>query len=105
MASEVRNPVLKLRNVYSSTNVLTSAWVQLDADIDSSIKELEIFDSSGETMKLGIGAAGSEVDLVQIPPGGNEHRVPAYLSEGIRLAIRAVSANATVGEIVINGYN
>jgi hypothetical protein len=66
------------------------------------MSEIEIFDSSGQTMELSYGpAAGSEANLLYIVPGGNG-RMPLTLAKGARLAIQAVSGNATGGELIIN---
>lgn len=93
-----------IRNDYSSTNVTTGAYVELIASTANAVKEIEIFDSSGETLKLALGAAASEVDKLLIVPGGNE-RVPFQMAAGSRLSVRAVSANATTGELIINFYS
>jgi hypothetical protein len=94
----------RIRLVYSSTNVTTGAWVQLLASVGATaIKEIEIFDSSGETLELGIGASGSEVVQSYIIPGGNG-RIPLQIPAGTRLSIKAVSATANSGEIVVNLY-
>lgn len=103
-SSTTLSPKNKIRLVYSSTNVTTGAWVQLLSSIGASeIKEIEIFDSSGETLELGLGAAGSEISQVYVFPGGNG-RIPIQIAAGTRLSIRAVSATANSGEIVINLY-
>lgn len=105
MSSYPGVPVQTLRNAYASVNVNTSAWVELDASIDKDVTTMEIFDSSGETLKLSIGpASGSEVDTIHIMPGGNG-LISLMMNQGQRLAIRAVSANATVGELIINMYS
>jgi hypothetical protein len=94
----------RVRLVYSSTNVTTGAWVQLLASVGATaIKEIEIFDSSGETLELGVGASGSESVRVYVIPGGNG-KIPMQIAINTRLAIRAVSATANVGEIVVNLY-
>lgn len=91
-----------IRNVYSSTNVTTAAWVQLDASLDNETTAVEIFDSSGSVLKLAIGASGQEVELpFYILPGGNG-RVSLLLPKGKRLSIRAVDTSATSGQLVIN---
>lgn len=96
--------VNRVRLVYSSTNVTTGAWVQLLASVGSTaIKEIEIFDSSGETLELGVGTAGSEVSESYVFPGGNG-RIPMQIVANARLAIKAVSATANSGEIIINLY-
>ncbi|MHA2064101.1 MAG: hypothetical protein ACXABY_06945 [Candidatus Thorarchaeota archaeon] len=104
-------PAESIRNDYTGVNVTTGAWVELDASMMTGIKKtrgdhiglVQIFDSSGQTMELGIGAAGSEARILLIEPGGNG-KVPIFIPTGARLAIRAVSADATVGEIIINTW-
>jgi hypothetical protein len=96
--------VNKVRNDYTGTPVTTGAYVQLIASTASAIRRIEIFDSSGETLVLATGAPASEVEQLYIVPGGNGvllFDIPA----GARVAIKAVSANAVCGEIVLNCYN
>ena len=67
------------------------------------IKEIEIFDSSGEVLALAFGAPGSEVDQFFIVPGGNG-RMKVAIPAGTILSVRARSANATTGLLVINFF-
>lgn len=99
-----RTVVTTVRNDYSSTNVTTGAWVQLVASTASIIHEFDIFDSSGQTLELGTGAAASETRLILIFPGGNG-RVPVTINAATRVSIRAVSATASSGELDINFYD
>lgn len=92
-----------VRNDYSSVNVTTAAYTQLIASTAAEYQEIEIFDSSGQTLKLATGAAASEVDRLLIFPGGNG-RIKFRIASGTRIAIRAVSATASVGEVSINFY-
>jgi hypothetical protein len=92
-----------VRNDYTSTNVTTAAYVQLVASTSNDASQIEIFDSSGQTLVLAVGAAASEVDQINIFPGGNG-RVPLFIPSGSRVSIKAVSATASVGEIDINFY-
>lgn len=97
-------PKNKIRLEYSTTNVTTTAWVELLLSVGSdNISEIEIFDSSGETLELGVGPSGSEVSQIYVVPGGNG-RIPVSLSSLSRLSIKAVSATANSGEIIINLY-
>lgn len=98
-------PVQKIRYDYT-VNVTTGAWVQLDSALNADCAFIEIFDSSGQTMELGIGASGAEAALpFYIFPGGNAPQLVACpLPVGIRLAVRAVSATAATGELTINFY-
>lgn len=96
--------VSRIRLVYSSTNVTTGAWVQLSSSIGAiAVKEIEIFDSSGETLELGLGASGSEVSKSYVFPGGNG-KIPMQIPANSRVAIKAVTATANSGEIIINLY-
>lgn len=94
-------PVQILRNDYSSTNVTTAAYVELVAALSNNVSEVEIFDSSGETLVLALADAGNEADEFYIIPGGNG-RMKALLPKGARLSIKAISGNATTGELIIN---
>lgn len=91
-----------IRNDYSSVNVTTGAWVQLDSSLDHTTGWIELFDSSGQTLELGQGPSGSESRICIIPPGGFAVPRALLLPQGMRLSIRAISASATTGEIDIN---
>lgn len=92
----------KDRHDYLSVNVTTAAYVELIASTAAIIYKLNIFDSSGQTMILATGAAAAEVDLLYIPPGGFNAPMEIYIAAGTRLSIKALSANATSGEVVLN---
>jgi hypothetical protein len=94
-------PLQFVRNVYSSTNVTTAAYVQLIASTSGTTNNLFIFDSSGQTMALAFGGSGSEVQQFLIPPGGLGP-MPIKIPSGTRVSIIAISANATAGEIDLN---
>lgn len=94
----------KIRHDYTATTVTTGAWVELIASLAASCSEIEIFDSSGETMVIGVGAAASEIEKIYVFPGGNG-KVSVQISAGERVAIKAVSASASVGEFVANFYS
>lgn len=89
------------RNSYSMTPVTTAAYVQLVASTTSETNLLDIFDSSGQTLVLAVGGAGSEVDQIYIVPGGNE-KIPLKIPAGSRVSVKAISGNASSGELVIN---
>jgi len=91
-----------VRNDYT-VNVTTAAYVQLIASTAAAYQEIEIFDSSGQTLKIAFGAAASEVDKFLVFPGGNG-RIKRNVPIGTRISIRAVSATASVGEISLNLY-
>lgn len=87
-----------VRNPYGTTPVTTAAYVQLIASTTSTCNRIQIFDSSGETLVIATGGVGSEVDRFMVTPGGLD--IPYSIPAGTRVSIKAVSANATVGEHV-----
>lgn len=95
------SPVDFARLDYTLTSVTTGAYVQLKASLAAAVKEVEIFDSSGQTLFFAVGAAASEVDKFYIIPGGNG-RFPITIPAGSRVALKAVSATANTGEIDVN---
>jgi len=94
-------PVDIARIDYTVTSVTTGAYVTLKASLAAGVKEVQIFDSSGQTLVLAVGGAGSEVDRFYIIPGGNG-RLPVTIAAASRVAIKAVSATANAGEIAVN---
>lgn len=92
------------RNVYSTTNVTTGAWVQLIASTAAEINSFFLFDSSGQTLELGTGAAAAETRKLIIPPGGIDGPVSLNIPAGTRLSLRAISATASSGELDFSGY-
>lgn len=98
-----RGVLTPFRNAYGSVNVLTGSYTQVTAVTSAQINEIEIFDSSGQTMAIAIGAAAAEVVQAYIFPGGNG-RMPLLIPAGSRISIIAISASATLGEIDINFY-
>lgn len=94
---------LIVRNDYSSTNVTTAAYVQLTASTATDINRLMIFDSSGQDFVLATGAAASEVDQIEIPPGGWDAPVDLFIAAGTRISIKSKSATANSGILLITG--
>lgn len=93
------------RNAYASTNVTTGAWVQIIASTAANINQLHIFDSSGQTIELGTGAAASETRVLIIPPGGFNAVVDLFIASGTRLSLRAISGTASAGEFDLTALN
>jgi len=93
------------RLVYTGTPVTTGAWTTLVGTTSKSITALYVFDSSGQTMEIGVGPNGSESRIMIIQPGGPDGAVEIVITQGSRIAVRAVSATADVGEIVLNTFS
>jgi hypothetical protein len=90
---------------YSSSNVTTGAWVQLDASTAATFNAIFIFSSCGETLELGTGAAAAESRVFLIPPGGFDGPIALTIASGTRLSLRGVSGNCTSGQITLTGLN
>lgn len=91
------------RHDYSGATVTTGAWTELITATAAEINELRIFDSSGRTLELGTGAAASETRKLIIPPGGFDSPVGLRITVGTRISVRAISADATSGELTLTG--
>lgn len=85
---------------YVGTPVTTAAYTTVVASTAKDINTIQIFDSSGETLMIATGGAGSESDLFLIPPGGID--VEVFIAAGTRISVKAVSNNATSGEADYN---
>ena len=97
--------VLLARNVYSSTNVTTSAYVQITASTSAIINKLYIADTSGSSIILATGVAGGESDQLYIGPGGNDSPYLLFIPAGSRIAIKALDVNATQGQFILTALS
>lgn len=86
---------------YASTNVTTSAYITLVASSPVSVSKLEVCDTSGQILKIAVGASGSETDIVTTTVSGCII-VPIFLGSGVRLSIKAISATASTGFSVVS---
>lgn len=95
-----------VRYTYVTAPVTTAAWVQMIASTAAVINCLFIFDSSGQTLMLGTGAALSETIKLIITPGGLDGCVPLAIPAGTRVSLKALSATTgAIGEFDLTGLN
>jgi hypothetical protein len=87
---------------YSSTNVTTGAWVEVDSSTAAAFNYVCITDQSGQILELGSGAALSEARVFLIARGFSGC-IPLRIAASTRLSLRAVSATANSGDFVISG--
>lgn len=85
----------------SSTNISTT-YVQLVASTTAAVSWLSCFNGSGSVLQIGVGAIGSEVLTLIVPPGGVEARVA--IASGQRVAIKqtAIGVAMTSGFLTLN---
>jgi len=86
---------------YVAVPVTTAAYTEIIASTSDAVTKLFIFDSSGQSLYLATGAAASEIDQMIIVPGGNGE-CSLIIPAGTRISVKAISANATAGELIIN---
>ena len=101
----IRTPVDTSRLDMSSTHVTTGAYVTITASLAAGVSAMEIFNPSASTMKIAVGAAGSEVDMkYSVIPGGSAFLIPLPAGGGKRISLKAVDADATSGIFTINYF-
>ncbi len=91
---------------YSGTTVSTSAWTTLLATVgDTDSLALDVFDSSGQTMKIGYSLDGGTtfVTLTLVYPGGLGWR-DIKAPKNSLIGIRGVSGSATSGQVIANFF-
>lgn len=90
----------------ASGTVTSAAYTQLVAALAGECQSVEVFDSSGVSLILAVGAAASEVDQFYIIPGGNG-RVPLRIPSGSRVSVKATGTTAdyTSSELLVNFYS
>lgn len=103
-----------VRILFSNSNVTTSAWLTLIGQTAKAIKGISVYNSSPVPLELAIGASNSEsVQLVlpannQVAGATNQNPVanfyPLPISQGQKIAIRALNSNGTTGEINMNAF-
>ncbi len=91
-------------NLYASTNVTTSEWVEIKASTAAAIKSITLFDSCGQTLELGVGAEDAETRILLIPPGGIDGQFNLSIAASSRLALKAITGNCSSGSFVMTGF-
>jgi len=81
---------------YAVQNVTTSAYITLINEMPVTVSAIQIADSSGQLLRIAIGLAGQEIDIMTTPISGNII-VPCFILKGSRLSIKAISATASTG--------
>lgn len=87
-----------------STNVTSSAWVELDSALDNACSGILVHNPGSQPLKLGVGAAAAEVDLGLVLPIGVSILVPTRLSKNQRLAIRSMGSTQSSGVVTISCF-
>lgn len=104
MPAHAVNDGLPIRNKFATTNVTTSAYVQLVASTVKGIKGLTVANSGSAPVEIAFGPAGSEV--VQMIAPNTSALSPVYypLAAGYATRISVISLDQTnsTGELEVN---
>lgn len=82
----------------------TTDWLELIASLAQTVNYIEMFDSTGFTARVGIGASSAEEDLFLDVPGGPGF-VPVKIDPGTRVSLRPMTTPPVGAEVVINFYD
>lgn len=87
-------------NVYSyaatGAAVTTTSAATLVVASPISVSKLEVCDTSGHSLEIGIGVSGSAVYIASTPVSGCII-IPTYVPAGTRFQIKAIDATASTG--------
>jgi len=86
-------------NDYGTTPITTGVWVQLIAGAVAATTKMEILDSSAEVIEYSLDGANA---VYTSGRGGSSQLIDFSSAMGQNLWARAVSADAVVGEVIIN---
>ena len=93
-----QNAVAQVQHNYAAINVTAAIWQQLIGSTTKNVNSIDVFDSSGQTLALGVGAPGTEVTQFIIYPGGNG-RVTLAIPANSRISVISLSGTVSTGEL------
>ena len=102
-----RKPVGRISLNTASINITTGAWVELVAATSKAFSFLEVYNNTGRILRLAVGAAASESELlIYIYPGISSQIIPLdeLVKNGDRLSVRALDGTANTGYLIMNMY-
>lgn len=105
MAGNVAKPIYSIRYDYAENLPALDTWSQVVEQLPATATLVEIVDTGGSVMSLGLGASGEETEYFKIPAGGNSPPpLPVFIPTLSRLSIMPLDVAPTEGSLVINFY-
>lgn len=88
----------------ATTNVTTSAYVQLVASSPVATTNIVVSNSTGQVLVIAFGASGSEIDQIAVAPttGLVNLDLGSILPAGSRVSVEALGASATTGFVTVS---
>lgn len=95
---------LPVRVAYATTNVTTSAYVELVHSTVKGLKGVSIVNTGSSPIQLAIGASGSEVVQLVAPASASMSPVfyPMSAGYGVRVSVISVTQTNSTGELDVN---
>lgn len=102
----VRGPVPVIPTILdtSGTNVTSGAWVTFLAAASNlyACSAIQIHNTGAQPIKMGKGAAASEVETGILFPIGVSVLLPVQLPKGVRLAVRSMGSTQSSGFLTMS---
>lgn len=91
----------------SVDNLSTSAWEQIISSVVKAASFVEIFNSTGATLKISQGASGEEDNSLKLLPytilqGGTSAMLPMAIQAGKPVSVKSLDNASTAGILVLN---
>ncbi len=102
-----RVPVHTFRYDYAAGNIADDTWGQVLAATPLPACALEIYDSSGRTLSISLGAAAAEDSAIvpyTITPNGSSILLPIEVARGKRISVKPLDGDADEGQLIINFF-
>lgn len=97
----VSTPVARYRIATGTTNITTSAYVEVAANVSTEVIMASIYNGTSSPLSVALGAAGAEIDTVYVPPS-SFFNYPFHFSSATRIAVKSLSGTASSGDLIIN---
>lgn len=88
----------------SSTNITSGAWVEMIASLQYACSGILIHNSGAQPIRVGVGAAASEVNLGLVIPIGVSILVPVELARLSRVSLRSMGSTQSSGIITLSCF-
>jgi hypothetical protein len=85
----------------ASTNITSSAYVQLLASTPTFSSWIDVYNGTSQELILATGSSGSPVQFLDIPAGVSKS-MNLYLPAGTRLSVTSAASTASSGAVILN---
>ncbi len=92
---------------YSVTNLTTSTYIELFHSLTKSIKAISVYNTGTNPVSIAVGAAGSEVVQISVPPVGTTSapvNFPFVVSQGQRISVKGSTGTNSSGSLSVNVF-